>query len=66
MPASAPFTVAAGNVPMVILPPLAAGATGINLYLFDATGGSGPAVRYATGIKTTTLLVALQRAGERG
>ena len=55
--ASAPFTVAGGNVPMVTLPPLPAGASGINLYLFDATGGSGPAVRYATGIKTTTSLL---------
>ena len=55
--ASAPFTVAAGNVPMVTLPTLPVGATGINLYLSDATGASGPAVRYATGIKTTTFLL---------
>jgi hypothetical protein len=53
-PRSAPFTVAAGNIPQVTLPALPSGATGINLYLSDATGPSGPAVRYASGIKTTT------------
>ena len=55
--ASAPFTVATGNIPKVTLPLLPAGASGINLYLFDATGATGPAVRYATGIKTTTFLL---------
>ena len=56
-PASAPFTVAAGNVPMVILPRLAESATGLNLYLSDATGGSGPAVRDATGLMSTTFML---------
>jgi hypothetical protein len=54
---SAPLTVGAGNVPLATLPVLPVGATGINLYLSDATGGSGPAVRYATGIKTTAYLM---------
>jgi hypothetical protein len=53
-PSSAPFTVAQGNIPRVTLPPLPAGATGMNLYLSDATGPSGPAVRYAAGIRTTS------------
>src|SRR5262249_49094262 len=55
--ASAPFTVASGNVPLVPLPTLPAGASGINLYLSDATGASGPAVRYAAGINTTAYLM---------
>ena len=53
-PNSAPFTVAAGNIPRVTLPPLPAGAKGINLYLSDDVANPGSATRYATGITTTT------------
>ena len=53
-PSSAPFSISHGNIPKVTLPALVSGATGINLYLYDTTGGSGPAVRYAVGIAKTT------------
>jgi hypothetical protein len=53
-PGSSAFTVALGNVPLVTLPNLPAGATGINLYLADATAPAGSAVRYASGITQTT------------
>src|SRR5262249_13154630 len=53
-PVSANFTVAAGYIPLVTLPPLALGATGYNIYLSNPSADPGSATRYATGITTTT------------
>ena len=57
-PNSAVFTVAAGNIPQVTLPPLSRGVTSYNLYLSDATAQPGSAILYATGITTTTINLA--------
>ena len=44
---TAPFTVAAGNLPSLAVPALPAGVTGINVYLTPAGGASGSEVGYA-------------------
>ena len=54
-PNSAPFTVAAGNVPRVTLPALPAWATGIKLYLSNPLAQPGSTILYASGITTTAL-----------
>ena len=46
-PSSNAFSVNAGNVPQVALPPLPNGATGYNVYLSNASGTPGSANRYA-------------------
>ena len=49
------FTVTAGNIPQVTLPPLPAGATGYDLYLSDKTAQSGTAVLWLSGITSTVV-----------
>jgi hypothetical protein len=56
-PNSASFTVAAGNVPEVSLPPLPDGATGYDIYLSSPSGASGTLVRYASQIRSSTLFL---------
>ena len=54
-PNSVPFTVAAGNIPQVVLPPLPFGVASYNVYLSNVTAQSGSAILYAAGIKSTTV-----------
>jgi hypothetical protein len=53
-PESPPFTVTAGQVPIVTFPALQAGNTARNVYLTPAGGASGKEVLYATGIAAST------------
>ena len=57
-PTSAYFTVAAGYIPLVTLPPLPVDATGYNIYLSDPAADPGSATQYAAGITTTTWTLA--------
>jgi hypothetical protein len=58
-PESLQFTVAAGNQPLVTLPALPSGATGISLYITPPGGASGSeVVQYATGINSTSYTMA--------
>ena len=57
-PNSAYFTVVAGYIPLVTLPPLPVDATGYNIYLSDPSADPGSATRYASGITTTTWTLA--------
>src|SRR5262249_16001071 len=54
-PSSSLFTVTAGNVPQVTLPPLSSGVTGYNLYLSDKTAQSGTGVLWIAGITSTVV-----------
>ena len=63
-PQSLPFTVSAGNVPELVLPPLPNGATGYDIYLSDPSADPGSAVRYASGVTTSIFL--LQNAAPDG
>ncbi len=52
---SAQFTVAAGNVPQVNLPPLPPGATSFNIYLTPTNGASGSeSILYASNVVPTS------------
>jgi hypothetical protein len=53
-PESAPFNVAAGQIPTVTFPALQAGNSARNIYLTPAGGASGSEVLYADGIATAT------------
>ena len=64
-PQSLPFTVAAGNVPEVVLPALPNGATGYDIYLSDPSADPGSAVRYASAVTSSNLPAAERRAGWR-
>ena len=57
-PNSAWFTVAAGYIPLVTLPPLPLDATGYNIYLSDPSADPGSATLYAAGITTPTWTLA--------
>ena len=56
-PQSLPFTVSAGNVPEVVLPPLPNGATGYDIYLSDPSADPGSAARYASTVTTPNFLL---------
>ena len=51
---SAAFTVAAGAIPRVTLPPVPDGASGFDLYLSDSSATPGSATLYASGITSRT------------
>jgi hypothetical protein len=51
---SAPFVVAAGNIPQATLPALGAGAVSFNVYLTLPGGASGTEILYATGVTGAT------------
>ena len=61
-PSSANFTVTAGKIPQVTLPPLAAGASAYNLYLSNSSAAAGSAVSYVTGITTPLVNLASRSA----
>lgn len=62
-PESAHFTVVAGNIPQVTLPPLPSGVASINIYLSPVGGASGSEVQYATGVTATSFNLSAVQAG---
>ena len=66
-PESAPFIVAAGNIPQVSLPKLPKGATGANLYLTQPGGAPNSEFLYAaTAVGATTLNLVIPQAVNTG
>ena len=57
-PPSATFTVVAGDIPVVTLPPLPIGMTGYSLYLSDNAADPSSATLYASGILTKSISLA--------
>ncbi len=59
---SSQFTIASGNIPLVTLPSLPVGATGINIYLTTPYGPIGTETLYKSGVVTTTTTLATAHA----